>query len=246
MKIIAVYSSKGGVGKTATSVNLAYVASQQGLATLLCDLDPQGASSYYFRIRPKKKFNSKKLLNGKTQDFIRGTDFDDLDLLPAHFSHRNLDLLLDRNRTEQQSLREVLRPLSTEYDVIFLDCPPNLTLLSENVLHSADCIVTPVIPTTLSILSLDQLLKLCKKTGVSRGKVNAFFSMAERRKSMHTSVMAKYGKYTLFMKTVIPYLAEVEKMGVLRKPVGAAQRKSPATEAYERLWKEVARKGELR
>lgn len=246
MKIIAIYSSKGGVGKTATSVNLAYSASQQGFSTLLCDLDPQGASSYYFRIRPKNKFNSKKLLDGKTHKYIRGTDFDDLDLLPAHFSHRNIDLHLDRNRDSSPLLRDVLDPLQSEYDVIFLDCPPNLTLLSENVIQSADLVVAPVIPTTLSILSLEQLLKLFKKTAVSKKKISAFFSMAERRKTMHLSVIAQYKKYKIFMNSIIPYMAEVEKMGITRMPVGAAHSRSVAAAAYERLWKEVENRGGLR
>lgn len=246
MKIIAVYCSKGGVGKTATSVNLAYTASRHGYSTLLCDLDPQGASSYYFRIRPKKKFNSKKLLRGKLQGYIRGTDFDDLDLLPAHFSHRNIDLMLDRKKQAADVLAQILDPLADEYDLVFLDCPPNLTLLSEAIIESADLVVTPVIPTTLSMLSLEQLLKLCKKTGVAKEKIHAFFSMAERRKSMHMNIIGRYRKYKIFMKTIIPYLAEVEKMGITRKPVAAVQKSTPAGLAYERLWKEVELRGEIR
>jgi cellulose biosynthesis protein BcsQ len=246
MKIIAVYCSKGGVGKTATSVNLAYTASRQGYATLLCDLDPQGASSYYFRIRPKKKFNSRKLLHGNLQKFIRGTDFDDLDLLPAHFSHRKIDLLLDRENQGSPRLSEILEPLAEEYDLIFLDCPPNLTLLSEDIIESADMVVTPVIPTTLSMLALEQLLKLFKKTGVGKQKIHAFFSMAERRKALHLSTISHYRKYKIFMNTIIPYLAEVEKMGIARKPVGAMQKRSTATLAYERLLKEIEERGHLR
>jgi len=245
MKIIAVYCSKGGVGKTATAVNLSYTASRSNYASLLCDLDPQGASSYYFRIRPKKKFNTRKLLNGKLDKYIRGTDYDDLDLLPAHFSHRNIDLLLDRDRASGD-LRALLQPLAGEYDLVFLDCPPNLTLLSEYIIQAADVVVTPVIPTTLSIISLQQLLKLCKKTGVDKQKIHAFFSMAERRKSMHLSVIEKYRKYKIFMKTIVPYMAEIEKMGIHRKPVGAAAAKSVASLSYERLWKEVESKGGLR
>jgi cellulose biosynthesis protein BcsQ len=94
MKTVAIYSSKGGVGKTATAVNLAYAASVSGQRTLLCDMDSQGAASYYFRIKAKKKFNSEKLLDGDIAGNIRGTDFTGLDLLPAHFSFRNLDLAL--------------------------------------------------------------------------------------------------------------------------------------------------------
>lgn len=246
MKILAVYCSKGGVGKTATSVNLAYAASRNGLATLLCDLDPQGASSYYFRIRPKKDFNTKKLLQGNIQKYIRGTDFDDLDLLPAHFSHRNIDLKLDRKKLEATALRDALSPLAGEYDVVFLDCPPNLTLFSETIIASADMVVTPVIPTTLSMLSLEQLLKLCRKIEIDKTRIHAFFSMAERRKSMHVDIIGKYRKYKIFMKAVIPYMAEVEKMGISRKPVGAVKSNSVASLAYERLWKEVEQRGRLR
>lgn len=246
MKIIAIYSSKGGVGKTATAVNLSYTAATKNYATLLCDLDPQGASSYYFRMRPKKKFNSRKLLNGDLDEFIRGTDYDDLDLLPAHFSYRNIDLLLDRKKENSVSLRDILQPLSGEYDMIFLDCPPNLTLLSENIIQSADMVVTPVIPTTLSILALDQLLKLFKKTSTSKKKVHSFFSMAEKRKNMHLSVMSKYKKNSIFMRTVIPFMAEVEKMGIHRAPVAVGKGRSVAGMAYQRLWKEVETRGEIR
>lgn len=246
MKVIAIYSSKGGVGKTASAVNLSYTASKNGYSTLLCDLDPQGASSYYFRMRPKKKFNSKRLLNGDLDQFIRGTDYDDLDLLPAHFSHRNIDLLLDRGEDNVTLLRDILTPLEDEYDMIFLDCPPNLTLLSENIIRSADMVITPVIPTTLSILALEQLLKLCKKTGTSKKKIHSFFSMAEKRKSMHLSVMSRYKKSALFMRTVIPFLAEVEKMGLYREPVAVGKRRSIAGMAYDRLWREIEKREEIR
>ncbi len=246
MKIIAIYCSKGGVGKTATSVNLAYTASQQGYSTLLCDLDPQGASSYYFRIRAKKKFNSTKLLDGKIGKYIRGTDFDDLDLLPAHFSHRNMDLLLDREQKPSLYLCDVFATVKDDYDLILLDCPPNLTLLSETIIDSADMVITPVIPTTLSILSFEQLIKLFKKTGADKKKAHAFFSMAEKRKAIHRSIISKYQKYRIFMETIIPYLAEIEKMGITRKPVGTASKKSTAAAAYDHLWKEIEKRGQLR
>jgi len=244
MKVVAVYSSKGGVGKTATAVNLAFIASQAGQRVLLCDLDPQGAASFYYRIRPKKSFNRDRLLKGRFEQYIRATDFGGLDLLPAHFSFRNLDLALrdEKQGKKRLILGNLLQPLAKEYDYVILDCPPNLTFLSETIVTAADCVVTPVIPTTLSLLALEQLIKLLKKIDCDRRKVSSFFSMVERRKTMHQQVMEKYGAYPIFLKTVIPFMAEIEKMGLYRQPVGAGGQQSPAHRAYQMLWQEIKQK----
>jgi chromosome partitioning protein len=246
MKILAIYSGKGGVGKTATAVNLSSVIAQSGQRVLLCDMDAQGAASYYFRILPKKKYNSRKLLEGKFDKYIKKTEFANLDLLPAHFSFRNLDLALSRMREEGRTnvLLGVFAPLQTAYDYLVLDCPPTLTILGENIIEAANVVVTPVVPTSLSVLALQRLLKLFKKKKVSQKKIVAFFSMVEKRKTMHSLFLGEYGDNSLFLSTRIPFMAEIEKMGLFRNPVGADGKASPAAEQYKKLWQEILQRGD--
>jgi len=241
MAVIAVYNIKGGVGKTATSVNLAYLSADSGEKTLLCDMDPQGSASYYFRIKPPKKFNADKLLKGGKgiAKNIRGTDYPNLDLLPADFTYRNLDLALDDFKKSTQRINKIMRPFATEYENIFLDCPPNITLLSENIFNAADILLIPFIPTTLSLLSFQKLLNFFKKTGVDRKKLYVFFSMVEKRKKMHLDMMTRFQGRKRVLKQPIPFLADVEKMGIFRKPVLEIAPKSPASLAYRIMWREV-------
>ena len=151
MKIFATYNIKGGVGKTTAAVNLAYLSAADGYRTLLWDLDPQGAASFLFRIKPRVKGGGKALIRGTRalDDAIKGTDFDHLDLIPADFTYRNMDLLLGgANGKPTRKLAQLLRPLAAEYDHVFLDCPPSISLVSENVMHAADVLLVPLIPTT--------------------------------------------------------------------------------------------------
>lgn len=241
MSIIAVYNIKGGVGKTAASVNLAYLASREPGKTLLLDMDPQGSASYYFRIRSPEKFGTKKLLKGgkHLEENIRGTDYPGLDMLPADFSYRNLDIALDDCKKSHKRLRKVLQPLLEEYDRIILDCPPNLTLLSENIFHAADRIVVPVIPTTLSLLSLEQLFQFLEDMKEGRDKVLIFFSMVEKRKKLHAEMIHSLQGTPGVLQAMIPYSADIERMGVHRQPVVASTPHAPASQAYAQLWHEI-------
>src|SRR3954454_22637157 len=159
MKTLATYNIKGGVGKTSAAINLAYLAASSGAPTLLWDLDPQGGSTFLLRVKPKVKGGAGKLVRGKSDvaGQIKGTDHERLDLLPADFSYRHMDLALDGTKRPTRRLARVLAPLKAEYDLIFLDCPPSISLVSENVFEAADVLLVPLIPATLSSRTFAQL-----------------------------------------------------------------------------------------
>ena len=165
MTLLAIYSNKGGVGKTATAVNLSFLAAQAGAKTLLCDLDPQGSATYYFRVKPKLRSGVKGLIKGgkKVYKSIKGTDYENLDLLPADFSLRNLDVIFNKLKRSKKRLKKILGPFKDEYDFIILDCPVTISTLAENILNTVDYALVPLIPTTLSVRTYRQLLFFCKK-----------------------------------------------------------------------------------
>ena len=244
MKILSTYSIKGGVGKTATAVNLACLAAEEGYRTVLWDLDPQGAASFYYRIKPKVKGGVEKLTRGKRdlETVIKGTDFLNLDLVPADFSYRNMDLVFHDAKRPVAQLSRLLKPLREEYDLLIIDAAPSISLVSENIFLAADALLVPVIPTPLSVRTLEQLLgHLGKKNkGGSRCRVLPFFSMSDRRKALHTQVMRELPEtYPDFLATDIPYSAVVEAMGAQRNPVTAFARNSRVDERYRALWDEV-------
>ncbi|MEM1004695.1 MAG: AAA family ATPase, partial [Pseudomonadota bacterium] len=223
MKIIACYSNKGGVGKTATSVNLAYAYAQAGKQVLLCDLDPQGASGFYLRVKPSKKLTQARFFEDvkRFTNAIRASDFEGLDVLPANLTFRDFDVFLSRMRNRRSRLKKALVAAGSDYDVIILDCPPNFSTLSENIFKAADEIVVPVIPTTLSERTFDQLVSFFEEHKLPKKKLKAFFSMVQKRKKLHQATIRSMGKVyrKRFMDTLIPFAADIEKMGQNRAPV---------------------------
>ncbi len=241
MTVFAVYNLKGGVGKTAAAVNLAWLSADTGNRTLVWDLDPQGAASFYFRIKPKIKGSAKRLVKGKVDldAQIRGSDFERLDLLPADLTYRKLDIALDRAGKPNKRLASLLKPFGREYDHVFLDCPPSLTQVSMSVFRAADVLLVPVIPTTLSLRTLGQINGFLRKRKIDKMAVLPFFSMVDRRKRLHRTICDEREAYGSFLDTVIPFSSAVERMGISRAPLVSYDRSGVATKAFHALWAEI-------
>lgn len=242
MTVISIYSNKGGVGKTSTAVNLAYLSAKSGRQTLLCDLDPQGSSSFYFRVKPQIKQKARGLVRkGKPiSQSIKSTNYSQLDILPADLSHRNLDVEFSNHKHSGERLEKIIKPLLKTYEIILLDCPPTMNLLAENIFTVSDKILVPVVPTTLSLRSYDQMEAFFKQHDVNTQLLHPFLSMVDLRKSMHREYASDL-PFALnnLMKTSIPYRSQVEKMGINCQPLVATDLSSQASKAYQNLWQEI-------
>lgn len=242
MRVYACTSIKGGVGKTATAVNLAFSSTEAGHRTLVWDLDPQAATTYHFRVKSRHKRLGRVLVRGEVEldDCVRATEYERLDVVPANMSMRRLDAALERSKHPLRWLADTLKTLEEDYDNVFLDCPPGLTTLSENVFEAADGLIIPAIPTPLSLRALAQMMKFLHARDDRRYRALPFFSMVDRRKSLHRETCDWiHAQRINFLRSEIPYSSVVEQTGVRRAPVGSFAPLSAAARAYRELWGEV-------
>ena len=268
MKILALFSIKGGVGKTAAAVNLAHLAARGGARTLLWDLDPQGAASFHLRIRPKLGGGVRRLVKRKNRlaEAVKASDFAELDVIPADPSLCRLAFELNDLGDPLARVARLLRPLRDDYDLIFMDCAPGLSLVSDAVVRASDLVLVPIIPTPLSLRACAQLLDHARakardaaKThqGVGARKatearrdaeahetaIMPFFSMADRRRRLHRDLMIEFADRSPECSRIfIPYATEVEQMGHRRLPLAAFAPSSAPARAFEQLWDHVARR----
>ncbi|UCF68426.1 MAG: AAA family ATPase [Acidobacteriota bacterium] len=242
MTIFALYNLKGGVGKTAAAVALAYLSARDGARTLIWDLDPQGAATYCFRVRADIEGGAKRLMakRRRLRGVIRGTDIDGLDLVPADFSLRRLDIVLDARKRPRRRVTRMLELLEPDYDNVFLDCPPSMSLASEAVFAAADVLLVPTMPTPLSQRTLEQLAGFLERKGPQGLEVLPFYSMVDRRKALHRQTCeSPDGLAYRPLSVRIPYASAVEQTVTYRSLAPLFGRDGEAGRAFRALWEEV-------
>ena len=168
-KIIAIASQKGGTGKTTTTVSLSHALAEHGKKVLLVDLDPQSSLSISLGVNvvnlPKTIYNV--LLETEPEislnSIIIKTGNPNIDLVPANIdlSGAEIELMSEFNR--EGALRRVLNEVQNNYDFIFIDCPPSLSLLTTNALTAAQAVLIPIQADYLAIRGASLLIKTIKK-----------------------------------------------------------------------------------
>jgi chromosome partitioning protein len=233
MKTVAVYSLKGGVGKTTLAVNLAWAsATRSARQTLLWDLDPQSAATFLLGGATPKR-NDAQAVFAKDVDparLIRPTGTGRLDLLPADASLRGLDHFLF-GLGKKKRLLKLIEDVGRDYDRILLDAPPGLTETSEQVLRAADLIIVPVIPSPLSRRALDEVVAHLDRHSLRGGPILPVYNMVDRRRSLHRAALEAEPAWP-----VIPMASAFEAMSAAEGGTGRLPPSSPAAQALFALW----------
>lgn len=237
MAVIAIYSVKGGVGKTTLAADMAYrCAAIGGHRTLLWDLDPQGGSGYLYQADPRRVGRAASLFHreGKPKDLIEPTQYKGLDLLQSDDSLRSLPLQFARigHRTKLANLIALLR---ARYRRIVLDCPPMMNEVSEQIIAAADVIVCPVTASPLARRALGQVRSEVKRAAGSHPPILPVLSMYDVRRTKHREISEGEAKGW----PTIPQSSLVEQAAWHRKPLPEFANWSEASRSMGRLYAAV-------
>jgi len=243
-KIISVTNQKGGVGKTTSCVNLAAFITKAGHRVLIIDMDPQGNASSAVGVEPTKDDNTiYEVLIGEcsVREAIYPSVMEGLDVLPSTVDLSGAEVELVHLNNRENILKEALMQIKAEYDYIFIDCPPSLSLLTVNALTATDSIIIPIQCEYFALVGLGQLMntvKLIKKhlnPGIEIEGV--LLTMKDARSNLVNQVAEEIQKYfkEKVYNTYIPRNIRLAESPSHGKPILMYDCKSKGAIAYQNL-----------
>ena len=248
-KVISIANQKGGVGKTTTTISVASYLAKFGHKVLLVDLDPQGNSTSGLAINKQAlKSSIYNVLVDKTPtaEVIVKTKIKNLDITPAKSELAATEVEVSSAPAREKILKLALQQL--QYDVIIIDCPPSLGLLTINAFVASDSVIIPVQSEYYALEGLSELLDTIKRVRVGLnpklGILGIVVTMHNRRTSLGEQVLQELKKHfpSKIFDTIIPRnirLAEAPSHG---KPIFEYDRFSKGAQAYKKLTKEIEKR----
>lgn len=242
-KVIAIFNQKGGVGKTTTTINLAYALSQKGKRILICDIDPQGNTTSGIGVDKNEiDFSMYDVLLGDVSQIkqnILKTKLENIYMLPSSMDLSGAEVELVGVKQREKVLKEALDKIKAPFDFVFIDCPPSLGLLTINALTVSD---TVLIPIQCEFYALEGVSQLMNTISLVKNNLNpriqiegVLLSMFDGRTNLSLQVVEEVKKYfgNKVYKSVIPRnvrLAEAPSYGL---PVAQYDPHSTGAKAYE-------------
>ena len=247
-KIIAIVNQKGGVGKTTTCVNLTAALVERGKRVLLCDFDPQANATSGMGVDKTLSMGVYDAIINNVPAAKRVVSTRYGDVLPSSKGLAGAGVEMIGLEHRESRLRDVLAPLSPDYDFILIDCPPSLELLTLNGLCAADTILVPVQAEYYALEGLSDLMNTVRlvKRGLNRKLEleGVLLTMYDSRTNLAIQVAEEVKHYFpgKVYATVIPRNVRLSEAPSHGKPISAYDRTSRGAEAYGTLAEEFLRK----